>query len=125
MGLIMENILELTDANYTSFMEDTNSVVFIDFYSDTCPPCQTLLSYLPTLAEYYKQKSVVIAKVNSAQNPKLSNKFMVRSVPLTLVIGRDKMVKRAEVGLLSINGYFKMIDKEIDKSKGFFSRLFG
>lgn len=120
----MSSILELTDLNYSAFMEDTDSVVFIDFYSDTCPPCQTLLSYLPNLAEHYKDEKVVIAKVNSTHNPKLSNKFMVRSVPLTVVIGKDKMVKRAEVGLLGIDGYFKMIDKEIGKGKGFFSKLF-
>ncbi len=119
------DILELTDSNYTEFIESTDTVVFIDFYSDTCPPCQTLLSYLPNLAQHYKDEKVVIAKVNSAYNPKLSNKFMVRSVPLTVVIGKDKMVKKAEVGLLSIDGYFKMIDKEIGQGKGFFSKLFG
>ena len=118
------NILELTDSNYTAFIESTDAVVFIDFYSDTCPPCQTLLSYLPNLAQHYKDEKVVIAKVNSAYNPKLSNKFMIRSVPLTVVIGKDKMVKKAEVGLLSIDAYFKMIDKEISKGKGFFSKLF-
>jgi len=121
---VLREILELTDSNYTSFIENTEAVVFIDFYSDTCPPCQTLLSYLPNLAQHYKDEKVVIAKVNSAYNPKLSNKFMVRSVPLTVVIGKDKMVKKAEVGLLSIDGYFKMIDKEIGKGKGFFSKLF-
>ena len=118
-------ILELSDKNYSDFMEKTESIVFIDFYSETCPPCQTLLSYLPNLATHYKDQSVVIAKVNAANNPKLSSKFMVRSVPLSVVIGKDKMVKKAEVGLLSINGYFKMIDKELGKSKGFFSKLFG
>ena len=118
------DILELTDANYTAFIESTDALVFIDFYSDTCPPCQTLLSYLPNLAQHYKDEKVVIAKVNSAYNPKLSNKFMVRSVPLTVVIGKDKMVKKAEVGLLGIDSYFKMIDKEIGKGKGFFSKLF-
>jgi len=121
----MQNIIELTDSSYPSFIENTQSIVFIDFYSDTCPPCQTLLSYLPSLAEHYKDEEVLIAKVNSAHNPKLSNKFMVRSVPLTVVIGKDKMVKKAEVGLLSIDGYFKMIDNEIKSKKGFFSRLFG
>ena len=50
---------------------------------------------------------------------------MVRSVPLIVLIGKNKMVKRAEVGLLAIDGYFKMIDKEIGKGKGFFSKLFG
>ena len=120
----MQTVLELTDTTYVSFMESTDCVVFIDFYSDTCPPCQTLLTYLPNLAEHYKDEKVVIAKVNSAHNPKLSNKFMVRSVPLTVVVGKDKMVKKAEVGLLGIDGYFKMIDKEIGRSKGFFARLF-
>ena len=120
----MQEILELTDINYTEFIENTDNVVFIDFYSDTCPPCQTLLAYLPNLAQHYKDEKVVIAKVNSTYNPKLSNKFMVRSVPLTVVIGKDKMVKKAEIGLLGIDAYFKMIDKEIGKGNGFFSKLF-
>ena len=120
----MSEVLELSDAKYSEFIEKTDAVVFIDFYSDTCPPCQTLLTYLPSLVEHYRDENVVIVKVNAAKNPKLSTKFMVRSVPLTVVIGADKMVKRAEVGLLNIDGYMKMIDKEIGKG-GFFSRLFG
>ena len=120
----MTEILELTDSNYSSFMEKTDAVVFIDFYSDTCAPCQTLLTFLPNLVQHYKDENVVIAKVNSAHNPKLSNKFMVRSVPLTTLIGKDKMVKRAEIGLLGIDAYFKMIDKELGKNKGFFSKFF-
>jgi len=120
----MENILEITDQTYSAFIEDTKAVVFIDFYSNTCGPCQTLLLYLPNLAQHYKNDEVVIAKVNVAQNPKLSNKFMVKSVPLCVVIGKDKMVKKAELGLLGIENYFKMIDNEIKKEKGFFSRLF-
>lgn len=120
----MSDVLELTDASYSTFIEETESVVFIDFYSETCPPCQTLLSYLPKLAEHYKDEKVVIAKVNAAYNPKLSKKFMVRSVPLSVVIGKDKMVKQAEVGLLEISGYIKMIDKAVGKG-GFFSKLFG
>lgn len=120
----MPNILELNDTNYTAFMEETDSVVFIDFYSETCPPCQTLLSYLPHLAKHFEEESVVIAKVNAAQSPKLSAKFMVRSVPLSVVIGKDKMVSQAEVGLVTIEAYIKMIDKALGKG-GFFSKLFG
>jgi len=119
-----DRVKELTDKNYTGFMESTDAVVFIDFYSDTCPPCQTLLAYLPSLAEQFKNEDVIIAKVNAAFNPKLSKKFMVSSVPLTVVIAKDKMVKRAEVGLLGIDGYIKMIKKALGKG-GFFSKLFG
>ena len=119
-----EGVKELTDKNYTAFIEATPSIVFIDFYSETCGPCQTLLSLLPNLAEYYKGENIVIAKVNAASNPKLSKKFMVQSVPLTVVIGKDKMVKRAEVGLVGIDGYIKMIEKALGNG-GFFSKLFG
>jgi thioredoxin 1 len=120
----MSEVVELSDANYVDFMEKTESVVFIDFYSESCPPCQTLLSFLPNLAEHFKEEDVLIAKVNVAYSPKLSQKFMVRSVPLTVVIGKDKMVNRAEVGLLGIDAYIGMINKALKKG-GFFSRLFG
>ncbi|MEA3227883.1 MAG: thioredoxin domain-containing protein [Campylobacterota bacterium] len=122
---MMEGVKQLTDENYVSFMENSDCVVFIDFYSESCPPCQTLLSYLPRLSEHFKEEQVVIAKVNAGENPKLSSKFMVRTVPLTVVISQDKMVKQAEVGLLGIDGYIKMIDKVLGKEKGFFSKLFG
>jgi len=116
--------LELSDVNYTSFIEETKSVIFIDFYSPTCGPCQTLLTFLPKLQEHYQDEAVVIAKVNVTKNPKLAKKFMVRSVPLSVVIGKDKMVKRAEVGLLNIDAYIKMIDKALGKG-GILSKLFG
>jgi thioredoxin 1 len=120
----MAEVIELNDKSYVSFMESCESVVFIDFYSDTCPPCQTLLALLPNLAKHYENDAVSIVKINAAYSPKLSQKFMVRSVPLTVVIGKDKMVKRAEVGLLGIDGYISMIDKALGKG-GFFSKLFG
>jgi len=117
-------IVELNDENYVEFMENNSSVIFIDFYSPTCPPCQTLLSFLPRLDKYFEDKEVNITKVDVSQNPKLSKKFMVQSVPLSVVIGKDKMVKKAEIGLLGIEQYIKMIDKELIK-KGFFAKLFG
>jgi len=119
-----DRVIELSDKNYTAFIESIDAVLFIDFYSDTCPPCQTLLTYLPKLAEHFNDEEVIIAKVNVAFNPKLSKKFMVQSVPLSVVIGKDKMVKRAEVGLLSIDAYIKIIEKAIGKGS-FFSKLFG
>lgn len=121
----MTEVLELTDKTYPSFIEDTKKVVFIDFYSETCAPCQSLLTMLPMIAEHYQDEDVVIAKVNSELNPKLSAKFMVKSVPLTLVIGQDKMVKKADVGLKTIDAYVKMIDKALGKDLGLFARLFG
>ncbi|MDA3909324.1 MAG: thioredoxin domain-containing protein [Sulfurimonas sp.] len=89
----MAEVLELTDSTYASFIQKIDAVVFIDFYSNSCAPCQTLLTYLPKIAEHYEDEDVVIAKVNTENNPKLAAKFMVRSVPLTVVIGEDKKTR--------------------------------
>ena len=121
----MQNIIELTDENYVEFMESHNSIIFIDFYGDSCAPCHTLMGYLPRLAEHFKDENVLIVKVNAGENKKLSNKFMVRSVPLTVVIGEDKMVKQAEIGLKNIEAYIKMVEKVLGKNQGFFAKLFG
>ena len=43
----------------------------------------------------------------------------MHSVPLTVVIEKDKILPRTEVGLQSIDDYIKMIDRALDKS-GFF-----
>ena len=120
----MKEVVELTDSKYSAFIEKSNDVIFIDFYSDTCAPCQTLLTYLPKIAQNYQDDSVQICKVNIGKNPKLAKKFMVQSVPLTVVVGKDKMIKKAEIGLRSMDRYTNMIDKELGKSVGFFKRLF-
>jgi len=43
---------------------------------------------------------------------------------LTVVIGKDKMVKRAEVGLLGMDGYIKMIEKALGKGSFFLNSLY-
>lgn len=117
-------VLELNDANYSEFIEKTNDIVFIDFYSPTCGPCVELLPLLDRMSEHYKEQPVTISKVNVAYNPKLSAKYNIRSVPFCIVIGKDKMVKEAEVGLSGPNRYFSMIDSAIGK-KSFLAKLFG
>ena len=86
--------------------------VFVDYSGVTIP------------IHNQKTKEVAIAKADVTKNPKLAKKFMAQSVPLIVVIGKDKMVKRAEVGLLGIDAYIKMIDKALGKDE-ILSRLFG
>jgi thioredoxin 1 len=121
----MEDVVELTDLNYESFLEETDSVVFIDFYSELCWPCQTLLKHLPRLAQYYKNEKVVIAKVNATYNRKMAKEYNLRTVPMTIVIGKDKTLKKSVTGLRGRHYYCKMIDNELRQRKGFIGNLFG
>jgi len=116
-------IIELKDKNYEEYIVNNNNIVFIDFYSDTCPPCQELMPLLERMQDYYKDKNVDICKVNVKENPLLAQKYQIQSIPFCVVIGVDKMVKRAELGLKGEDIYYSMIDNELkeNNSLGFLS----
>ena len=121
-------IYELTDENYTQTVTEHEGVIFIDFYSPSCGPCQELLPLLPVLQNNVGN-DVLITKVNVTQNPKLAQKYGISSVPLCVSIGADKMVKQAEIGARSLGQYIKMIEKaqqsSTKKSSGFLEKMKG
>jgi thioredoxin 1 len=116
-------IQTLTDQNYEDFITTCDDIVFIDFFSPSCGPCMQLSPILERLDRHFSDKTVTIAKVDITQNPKLAKKYMVQSIPLTIVVGKDKMVKKAELGLKDIDIYISMIEKNLPK-KSLFQRFF-
>ncbi len=115
-------VIELTDANYTQTISENDTPIFIDFYSPTCGPCQMILPLLDRIDAHFEGEAL-ICKVNVAMNPKLSQKYEIRSVPFCVSIGKDKMVKDYELGAASVDRYITMVEKA--QGKGFFARLFG
>ncbi len=71
--------------------------VLLDFYADWCGPCQTLLPIVERLAIKH-ESDFVIAKINVDNNPELSQKFQVRSIPALFFI-QDGEVKESLNGL--------------------------
>jgi len=118
-------IHELTDDNYVEFIEKVDKPVFIDFYSPTCGPCQSVHAMLPHLDERFGEEAV-IARVDVTRHPKLAAKYEIRGVPLCVSISAtDKKIKDYHMGAATIDRYIAMIEKAKGKSGGFFSRLFG
>ena len=120
-------IYDLTDENYSDFIQTTNSAIFIDFYTQSCPSCIELMPLLDRLDANFSDNAQ-ICRVDVTHNPKLAQKYSIRSVPVCVVIGKDKMVKEAELGVNTVDHYFGMIERAIGKYSGiagFFSNLFG
>lgn len=55
-------------------------VALVDFYADWCGPCKMMAPIIDTLAKEYSGK-VLVAKVNVDNNPEVSQKFGIASIP--------------------------------------------
>ena len=87
----MSNSVELTDATFSSEIENHNGLAVVDFWAPWCGPCRMVGPLLDELAKEYAGKAKV-AKVDVDQNQSLAQRFGVRSIPLILFFKDGKVV---------------------------------
>jgi thioredoxin 1 len=92
-------VLNLSDSTFDAEIASSTVPVIVDFWAEWCGPCRMLGPVLDQLAAE-KAGSVKIAKVNVDENPGLSQKFGVRSIPMLLFI-KGGEVKDTVVGVQS------------------------
>lgn len=99
----MAKTIVLTDANFEEVI-NSGKPVLVDFWAEWCGPCKMIGPVVEELASEYDGKAV-IGKVNVDENPALSGKFGVRSIPTLLVFKGgeivDKQIGAVPKGVLS------------------------
>ncbi len=94
----MGNIIHVTDAEFEQKVLKSETPVVVDFWAPWCGPCRLIGPILEDLAKEYGEK-VVIAKVNTDENPQWAMKYGVRGIPTMLFIKNgevaDQMVGAA------------------------------
>jgi len=79
------DVVYLTDETFEA--QTAAGIVLVDFYTDSCLPCQMMSPAIESVATRFKEKAV-IAKVNTDFNPRLINNFRIFVYP-TLVLMQD------------------------------------
>ena len=69
---------------------NNNSLVFVDFYADWCPPCKQISPYLESLAN--KNQKIKFAKVNVDQCNELANEYKVSGIPHFVAIHNGQQI---------------------------------
>ncbi len=83
--------IELTDSEFQSFVSGAQHPVMVDFYSPTCGPCKAIAPVVTSLAKEYLGK-VIIAKLDTSNNPGTAMQYEIRGVPSLLFFKNGQVV---------------------------------
>jgi thioredoxin 1 len=95
---MIEEPVHVTDAAFEKTVLQSPIPVIVDFWAPWCGPCKMVAPILDKLAKELAGK-VLIAKVNTDENPEWAMKFGVQGIPTMLFVFNGKVVHR-QVGAL-------------------------
>ncbi len=93
----MNTPLHINDAQFETAVLKSSTPVVVDFWAPWCGPCKMIAPVLEKLAGEYSD-SVVVAKVNTDENPQWAMRYGVQGIP-TLLFIKDGLVKDTIVGV--------------------------
>jgi thioredoxin 1 len=90
--------IHVTDAAFEKTVLQSSLPVVVDFWAPWCGPCKMVAPTLDKLAKEYAGQ-LIIAKVNTDENPQWATQFGVQGIPTMLFVAGGKIVHR-QVGAL-------------------------
>lgn len=80
----------VTDANFASKVLESPVPVLLDCWAPWCGPCRMIGPVMEELAAEWKGR-IRVGKLNTDENPGISGKFQIRSIPTMLVFDRGQL----------------------------------
>ncbi len=106
----MGKAVEITDANFEEII-NTDQPVLVDFWAEWCGPCKMIGPVVEELAGEYTGKAI-IGKLNVDENPVVSAKFGIRSIPTLLILKKGEIVDK-QVGVVQKSVLVQKIDAQL------------
>jgi thioredoxin 1 len=85
--------LEFTDANFQTDVLDSDKLTIVDFWAEWCGPCRAIGPVIEELSKEY-QGRINVGKVNVDNNPDVSVKYGITSIPAILFIKGGQVVDK-------------------------------
>lgn len=83
----------VTDSTFSRVVEASDVPVLVDFWAHWCGPCHMLAPVIEQLAKEFAGK-IKVAKLNTDENPHVSSRFQIRSIPALIVFENGREVDR-------------------------------
>ena len=87
----MSEPIHVTDQAFEQAVLQSPLPVIVDFWAPWCGPCRQIAPILEKIAKDYDGK-LIVAKVNTDEEPQWSGHFQVTGIPTMLFIANGKVV---------------------------------
>ena len=113
-AIVHSTPLEVTDATFESeaILASHELPVLVDFWAEWCGPCKMVAPILDKLAAEFAGQ-IRVVKVDTDQNPALSQAFQIRSIPTIAVFKSGKLIFM-QSGALQEPQFRQLIQQAID-----------
>ena len=103
--------IAITDDNFENEVVKCKQPVMIDFWAEWCGPCKMIAPTIDEISKEYSGK-IKVGKVNVDENPGISGKFGIRSIP-TLIFFKDGAIVEQMIGVQPKGSIKSKIDELI------------
>ena len=106
-----ENVVHVGDQDFETEVLNAEVPVLVDFWAEWCTPCHIVSPVVEEIAQE-KGDSLAVAKLNVDDNPDVTRKFGVMSIPtLILFVGGEE--KARVVGARGKDAILREIEPQI------------
>lgn len=85
--------IELSDDDFDAVVAAADVPVLVDFWAPWCGPCRAMAPAFEQAAKRLSGRALLV-KVNSDDNPRLSARFGIRSIPTLVRLERGEEISR-------------------------------
>ena len=91
------NLIELTDADFDTTINNSDVPVLVDFWAPWCGPCKMITPIIEEIASEYAEKAV-ICKVNTDEHREAAIEYAINAIP-TIILFNNGHIENKWVGM--------------------------